>query len=783
MSVCRLSPSDPGSIGPRRPVWRVISQVLPWLVAALAAVTGCSPPVARETSLHTLARWEDRRQADADSLAALLTSPDAHVRRAAARTAGRLGNDDVLPQLIVALDDPSGSVRQEAAFALGLIGSPQALAPLTRASQNEHRGLRLAALEGLAHLPQSAEAFISPALHGDAPEAIRAWNGLRNLANEMDHARLLATVQTGLARPETEVLWRVLRCAERCPDSTLVAQLAPFALDSETQVRVHALRALARNSGPQALAAVLSSGEQAARFSSHDRIRVQVALMRALGSLAATALQRRETTTIDTDAARVAALLATGVHDENPHIVRTALQAMANAVLDLPLPPEAATRESLLPVWRIRMVQAAEDRLADAEAAVRAAAVEAVFALRGAGALPLFGRAMNDTSDFVQAATVTALASLPPTSQNVLVVNGVFWSPDRTPRVRVAAVAGAGRIWHASCADSVLDAAEGREIRARVFNLLREAVADSDFTVVATAAPLLGEFPCAMALTALLDAYTAADGEGRADIRLAVLDALPAIFSAPAAGDEDALLDAILPCESLAEGDSSLWLRPEPDDPVLRSLTIIGPELKARTAGLLEQAFDAADLRIRLMGRDVADSTGLVPERLLPGAASLRATLPAHPRDPRQPPVALPYAAPRVRCRTSRGHFDIQLDGEHAPNTVATFLDLAASGFYDGLTIHRVVPDFVIQGGDPRGDGWGGPGFTLRSEWSRLPFERGTVGNAHSGKDTGGSQFFVAHSPQPHLNGRYTIFGHVTDGMEVVDAIQPGDTFRLEILP
>jgi cyclophilin family peptidyl-prolyl cis-trans isomerase len=171
----------------------------------------------------------------------------------------------------------------------------------------------------------------------------------------------------------------------------------------------------------------------------------------------------------------------------------------------------------------------------------------------------------------------------------------------------------------------------------------------------------------------------------------------------------------------------------------------------------------------------------LLPQELLPSLASLRATMPPLRRAAAQPPLQLPFDAPDLRCRTDRGRFVIALDGEVAPNAVATILALVESGFYDGLTFHRVVPDFVIQGGCPRGDGWGGPGFTIRSEWSRVPFERGTVGIAHSGKDTGGSQFFVCQSPQPHLNGRYTVIGRVTDGMDVVDRIQPGDRFWLEI--
>ena len=111
----------------------------------------------------------------------------------------------------------------------------------------------------------------------------------------------------------------------------------------------------------------------------------------------------------------------------------------------------------------------------------------------------------------------------------------------------------------------------------------------------------------------------------------------------------------------------------------------------------------------------------------------------------------------------------------NAPNTCATFLALVREGYFADLGFHRVVPDFVIQGGDPSGTGWGGPGFTIRSEWSRLPYARGTVGIAHSGKDTGGSQFFVALSPQPHLDGRYTLFGQLRAGGEVLDRIEVGD--------
>lgn len=131
---------------------------------------------------------------------------------------------------------------------------------------------------------------------------------------------------------------------------------------------------------------------------------------------------------------------------------------------------------------------------------------------------------------------------------------------------------------------------------------------------------------------------------------------------------------------------------------------------------------------------------------------------------------------PLLVLRTARGRIVIELSPEQAPMTVQTVAGIAERGGYDGVPFHRVVPNFVIQGGDTeRGDGYAGPGFTIRSELTRIPYRRGTAGMASAGRDTEGSQFFIAHSAQPHLDGRYTAFGAVVEGMDVVDRIRPGD--------
>ncbi|MBD3403925.1 hypothetical protein GF420_13620 [candidate division GN15 bacterium] len=130
---------------------------------------------------------------------------------------------------------------------------------------------------------------------------------------------------------------------------------------------------------------------------------------------------------------------------------------------------------------------------------------------------------------------------------------------------------------------------------------------------------------------------------------------------------------------------------------------------------------------------------------------------------------------PHAIILTDHGQIDIELYFDTAPLTVMNFVELARSGFYNGLTFHRVIPAFVAQGGDPRGDGWGGPNWNIRNEDSDEPFRRGAVGMATSGKDTGGSQFFVCFMPQPHLEARYTVFGQVVEGLDVLDRIAPGD--------
>jgi peptidyl-prolyl cis-trans isomerase B (cyclophilin B) len=134
-------------------------------------------------------------------------------------------------------------------------------------------------------------------------------------------------------------------------------------------------------------------------------------------------------------------------------------------------------------------------------------------------------------------------------------------------------------------------------------------------------------------------------------------------------------------------------------------------------------------------------------------------------------------SAYRARIETERGTIAIDLYPQHAPNTVNNFVFLARAGFYDGVAFHRVIANFMIQGGDPTGSGRGGPGYRFADETQGNPLKHGTgsLSMANAGPDTNGSQFFITHSPQPHLDGKHTVFGKVVAGFEVVEAIRQGD--------
>ncbi len=255
--------------------------------------------------------------------------------------------------------------------------------------------------------------------------------------------------------------------------------------------------------------------------------------------------------------------------------------------------------------------------------------------------------------------------------------------------------------------------------------ILKQALQDDDVMVRAAAADAIGGAKLPGTEAALVDAYHAGQRDAGYQARAAALRALAAGNAAT----------AILPLKE-ALGDKDWAVR-------VQAATLLRR---------LDPAFDPVPL-------------------MRPAPARM----PAAYEDAR---LVAPVVSPHVFIDTDKGTIEIELLVVDAPLTAENFRRLAEQGFFTGIAIHRVVPNFVVQDGDNRGDGEGGPGYTIRDEINQVPYLRGTVGMALDWADTGGSQFFITVSPQPHLDARYTVFGRVVSGIDVVDRIQQWDVIR-----
>jgi cyclophilin family peptidyl-prolyl cis-trans isomerase/HEAT repeat protein len=236
------------------------------------------------------------------------------------------------------------------------------------------------------------------------------------------------------------------------------------------------------------------------------------------------------------------------------------------------------------------------------------------------------------------------------------------------------------------------------------------------------------------------------------------------------------ILGNLPPSEENTRALAAAWPQAVNDPSNDAALAILGALAKQKTAAANEQlkaGLKSGDYLIRQRAADLLKANGAGDFSSEVGTVKTRNTDADYKR-------ALARAGRSVRAlvTTSKGSFTIELLPEAAALTVDNFVQLAQRGYFRNITFHRVVPNFVIQGGDPRGDGNGGPGYSIRCEVNQVLYDRAAVGMALSGKDTGGSQWFVTHAPQPHLDGGYTVFGHVVMGMDVVDKIVRGDVIQ-----
>ncbi len=280
-----------------------------------------------------------------------------------------------------------------------------------------------------------------------------------------------------------------------------------------------------------------------------------------------------------------------------------------------------------------------------------------------------------------------------------------------------------GRV-RAAAAGALATLAESASVATIARARLRALARDEDFVVRANALGALARNATTADLAAAVESYAVASRDRYLDARLAfwtVVDSALARATVPLPQDEERALATLQ----------------RPSDPLERS----------RAASITRFAA-------------WRDSTG---------TPRPRAWYEARARE------SFASRAPIARIETERGALELELFPAEAPVTVDNFVSLARRGYFDGQLFHRVVPNFVVQAGDPRGDGNGGPGYAIRDELNPHRYARGTLGMALSGPNTGGSQFFVTHSAQPHLDGGYTVFGQLRDGDEVLDRILQGD--------
>jgi len=260
----------------------------------------------------------------------------------------------------------------------------------------------------------------------------------------------------------------------------------------------------------------------------------------------------------------------------------------------------------------------------------------------------------------------------------------------------------------------------------------------------------------------------------------ALTSAAAAAFARPAivralASEDLAVRGTAVGLLAQREDDEKLALLEQAFD---RSSGVAWIEIREAIVDALAEIETAQAVLSAIAANDEAPSVRLkARQALLDRGLTAPAASPVAP----EPSPLLNVATPEgtlVVLETDRGTMKIRCFPEQAPVHVANFVRLTRDGYYDGLIWHRVVSNFVIQGGDPRGDGWGGPGYVIRDEINPLRYEQGSVGMPKAGKDTGGGQLFITHLPTPHLDGNYTVFGQVVEGLDVIDRIEVGDAIR-----
>jgi cyclophilin family peptidyl-prolyl cis-trans isomerase/HEAT repeat protein len=708
-----------------------------WLLLSLAVIVSLSPnvcaqnsrtptrPFISDSTLLRIIRAEDERRWDAN-LQALLTDGNADVRRRAALAAGRIGDERAVPALIALLqNDKDDSVRAMAAFGLGEIESIAAADALISGLEDtrERSEIRARMVEALgkiaAAVPKAEEARAGP-LRVAILHALEFEAGRRSL-------------------PDRETILLGLTAALRARPENTGKVIARFLDYADPRVRADAANALARlklSDGNEELrnlvvsdtdpivranaARVLGATEDKAAFDALlDRVRSDTDLrvrVSAIRALGALKDQRAATPLLD-QGERLYAIYRVR------RARRWSRPSEINEILEIATALGrvlAGTRNARAVAWLRKLGQAApEVDIAFARIDPAAYVEDTTVCCPRQSSLSLDVRYGGSSVAQGWGEIASNPNALTKAQAGLPLRNGLCLPGADGPQCVRAKVLDVPDYLRAYAAFKPNDLAD----------ILRKQLRDSDVIVRATAAELLGNLaPSEPISGALVDTLRAElPGVERGEMNDAALAILDTLAKQKSAAANDAIKSAL---------DASDHL------------------IRRRAVALLKQN-GVGDFSNRIGNVKTRNSTADYERAIARMGKQVRATV-----------------------NTSKGSFVIGLLAQDAPLTVDNFVMLARKGFFNGQMIPRVVPNFVVQAGDPRGDLNGGPGYQIRCEINEVPYDRGAVGMALSGKDTGGSQWFVTHSPQPHLDGGYTVFGRVISGMEIIDRIVRGDIIR-----
>ncbi|MBI3263238.1 MAG: HEAT repeat domain-containing protein [Acidobacteria bacterium] len=621
------------------------------------------------------------------------------------------------PDLLRLLDDAEARVRRRAALGVGRVGLADGVGPLAKLLADPEPDVRQMAAFGLGLIGDgSAVDALVRALADEAPLVEgRAAEALGLIG---DARAAPAVAKMAAAHVAAGALTKIGPddTGEQDPGAEAF-RLGVFALVRLRSYDALASAVLTADGKPVTMWWPVAFGLQ--RIEDARAAPALLQLLRAPGSYTRSFAARGLGGLKDRSATPLLVPLVTGWRSQ-PQVAVSATRALGQ----IGDPSAAAVLDKLV-------------RAPDTDPNLRVEIVNALGAMRASDASPLLIDLISDPWPTMRAAALAALRQVDP-DNFVLVLSGLDPDPNWSVRVALATVL---QSLEAEVSvprlEQLLDDPDQRVVppvlnamtRVKapgVEKILMDRLQHDDPIVRASVASNLGELKPAGGAEALATAYKTWQKDTTYVARAAALAALAKYGR-----------EAAAPVLQAALGDRD-WA------------------VRVRAASLLKALDPSAN-----------------PADAMRPAPDLRATL-----SYQAPEMVTPTVSPHAFIETDRGTIEIELAVLDAPQTTRSFSALARKGFFNGVSLHRVVPNFVVQGGDPRGDGDGGPGYTIRDELNMRPYVRGTVGMALDWRDTGGSQFFITHSPQPHLDARYTVFGHVVAGIEVVDVLRQWDVIR-----